>query len=197
MIPDKRMFDFEEFYRSVALRVPPVVRVAEVGVAEGASLLFLAQCLRDNGREFQITAIDSMAYGGFTQYGQLTANIHHSGLGEFIKVLPVGSLDASCYFPDGLFDFVFIDSSHTYEQTKAEIRLWWRKVKDGGLLAGHDYHTCEQVRRAVDEVIPKEAKRPPLADGRPFPAEPILETYPTEKGFGVWAVTKRFWMPTL
>ena len=50
--------------------------------------------------------------------------------------------------------FVFIDSSHTYDDTKKEIKAWYPKVKDESILAGHDYNASD-VRKAVDEVIPK------------------------------------------
>lgn len=35
-------------------------------------------------------------------------------------------------------DFVFIDTDHTYEQTKKEFELWSKKVKPGGLLLFDD-----------------------------------------------------------
>ena len=65
--------------------------------------------------------------------------------------------------------FVFIDASHLYEQTKADIRLWYRKVKDEGILAGHDLNQ-EPVGRAVREVIPYVITRDPI------PNAPIATT---------------------
>lgn len=35
--------------------------------------------------------------------------------------------------------FVYIDSSHTYEDTCKEIESWLLKVKAGGFIGGHDY----------------------------------------------------------
>ena len=65
-------------------------------------------------------------------------------------------------FPDGYFDCVFIDTTHTYEQTKAEIIAWEPKVRKGGLLTGHDYGSRRPshrgVSRAVDEIYGKRAK---------------------------------------
>lgn len=40
---------------------------------------------------------------------------------------------------DGYFDFVYLDASHGYEDVKAELPLWWKKLRSGGVLAGHDY----------------------------------------------------------
>jgi hypothetical protein len=42
-------------------------------------------------------------------------------------------------FENGYFDWVYIDTAHTYQQTVKELELCRIKVKDGGILAGHDY----------------------------------------------------------
>ena len=47
------------------------------------------------------------------------------------------SKDASRYVPDGL-DFVYIDGSHSYDDVRIDIYAWFPKVRDGGVLGGHD-----------------------------------------------------------
>ncbi len=42
-------------------------------------------------------------------------------------------------FEDNFFDGVYIDTSHSYKQTVEELELCRMKVKDGGIIAGHDY----------------------------------------------------------
>ena len=42
-------------------------------------------------------------------------------------------------FEDGYFDWVYIDTTHSYKQTIKELELCRIKVKDGGIIAGHDY----------------------------------------------------------
>ena len=51
------------------------------------------------------------------------------------------STDASLLgkYPDGYFDFIYLDALHTHEAVKTEIFTWWKKVRPGGILAGHDY----------------------------------------------------------
>ena len=66
------------------------------------------------------------------------------------------SRDAVTSFPDNYFDWVYIDADHTYKGIKADLGLWWPKVKPGGFLAGHDYHekaSWVQVKKAVDEFL--------------------------------------------
>lgn len=55
-------------------------------------------------------------------------------------------------FEDGWFDYVYIDSDHTYEAVKKDIELWWPKVKEGGILAGHDYNTFNKLYGVVPAV---------------------------------------------
>ncbi len=43
--------------------------------------------------------------------------------------------------PDGHLDWVYIDSTHTYEHTKLEISLSLAKVKKGGYIMGDDYNS--------------------------------------------------------
>ncbi len=55
--------------------------------------------------------------------------------------------------PDGELDFVYIDGNHEYEYVKRDIELYEPKVKDGGLIAGHDYNLYENdVNKAVHEI---------------------------------------------
>jgi len=39
-------------------------------------------------------------------------------------------------------DFVYIDGDHSYEAVKKDINNYWKIVKDGGLLGGHDVHNA-------------------------------------------------------
>jgi len=53
---------------------------------------------------------------------------------------------------DQLINIVYIDALHTYAAVKDDIKVWWPKIKPGGFLAGHDYHSkWPGVIQAVDE----------------------------------------------
>ena len=34
-------------------------------------------------------------------------------------------------FPDGYFDFIYVDASHDYKSVSEDLRLWWPKLKKG------------------------------------------------------------------
>ena len=42
-------------------------------------------------------------------------------------------------FEDESLDFVYIDANHRYDNVKQDIEIWYPKVRQGGILAGHDY----------------------------------------------------------
>lgn len=49
------------------------------------------------------------------------------------------SMDALNDFKDRSLDFVYIDGNHALPFIINDIYWWFRKVKNGGILAGHDY----------------------------------------------------------
>jgi hypothetical protein len=59
-------------------------------------------------------------------------------------------------FPDDYFDWVYIDTTHSYKTTIEELNLYSRKIKPGGLIAGHDYIVGNwngMVRYGVIEAV--------------------------------------------
>ena len=49
-------------------------------------------------------------------------------------------------------DFVYIDGHHIYEQVTKDIINYKKLVKDGGIIAGHDY-PWDDVTKAVNELL--------------------------------------------
>ena len=70
---------------------------------------------------------------------------------QFIKAI---SHEAAAHVPDGTLDLVFIDAQHTYKNVKEDIHDWAPKLKDDGIMGGHDlYDECfPGVRQAVEET---------------------------------------------
>lgn len=56
-------------------------------------------------------------------------------------------------------DLIFIDAEHTYEALKADIEAWWSHLKDGGVMAFHDYRTpmFPGVTQAIHERFGEDA----------------------------------------
>jgi hypothetical protein len=62
------------------------------------------------------------------------------------------SVNALKLFKDKSLDFVFIDGNHDYAHVSADIAGWEKKVRSGGILAGHDYTITKYYDKC--EVIP-------------------------------------------
>ena len=59
---------------------------------------------------------------------------------------------------EGELDFCYIDANHTYRFVKNDIELFYTKVKNGGVLGGHDFGAGTEhgdVARAVLEFCDK------------------------------------------
>jgi len=59
------------------------------------------------------------------------------------------------------FDYAFIDGDHTggdlspgnpQDGIRMDIKLWWPRIKEGGILSGHDYN-YENIMAEVDKVF--------------------------------------------
>lgn len=50
-------------------------------------------------------------------------------------------------------DFVYIDGAHNYDNVMFDVRLWWSRVRLGGILAGHDFDYTP-VRAAIENLFP-------------------------------------------
>jgi hypothetical protein len=71
-----------------------------------------------------------------------------------VKIVRLFSEAAAPLFSDGYFDLVYVDANHSYESCLADLRLWYPKVKPGGVLAGHDFTgTWTGVEKAVLEFM--------------------------------------------
>ena len=63
--------------------------------------------------------------------------------------------DAVGYFDEGMFDFIFIDGLHTYEQLSKDCDNYYKFLKPGGIFSGHDFTAIEGVHRAATEFAAK------------------------------------------
>ena len=77
-----------------------------------------------------------------------------------VEVLEGDSVEMLEAFSDKSLDFVFLDATHDYEHPKKELEICNRKIKDDGIISGHDYTRfsmweCSQygVIEAVNEFI--------------------------------------------
>jgi len=54
------------------------------------------------------------------------------------RILRLESGEAAMLVADESLDFVFIDADHSYYGVSRDLRLWYSKLKPGGIMGGHD-----------------------------------------------------------
>jgi predicted O-methyltransferase YrrM len=67
-----------------------------------------------------------------------------------VVFMKMTSLEAAAKVPDNALDFVYIDAMHDYDNVKDDIEAWNPKVREGGILSGHDWG-YKGVTKAVEE----------------------------------------------
>ena len=164
-------FNAMDLYDEVALTTPPYSSVVEVGVCYGRSLLYLAQRIKETGKQIQVVAVDrwdpypehdfiynhesktrneseqrayeySQLFGGGTWLPFLSA-VADSGLSDIIRIVRADSVDASRLFAEKPPHFVFIDAAHDYDNVKRDINAWWATGPEW--MAGDDYNPGSEV----------------------------------------------------
>ena len=73
-----------------------------------------------------------------------------------VEILRLTSEEAAPKIPDESLDFAYIDANHSYQFVKRDIELWWPKVKQHGILAGHDYLIPAVANAVVNSNLSEE-----------------------------------------
>jgi len=117
--------------------------VAEVGAAFGDFTREIVS--RNNPRRLHlIDAWDSPRYeGGLRQIRETFADQIAAEAIIIDRGLSVNELPK---YPDGYFDWVYIDTDHSYQTTLQDLRISAAKVKRDGFIAGHDYCSGNVIR---------------------------------------------------
>lgn len=86
-------------------------------------------------------------------YSIFINNLTELGLRDFVRVFYMESSEAVKFIDDGSMDIVFIDASHEYNNVKRDIELWYPKVKEGGIICGHDCESREWDERYIHQDV--------------------------------------------
>ena len=62
------------------------------------------------------------------------------------------SQDIADMFADEYFDWLYVDGLHTYKQVKIDLELYVSKVKENGIISGHDYE-IEYTDKQRQEIL--------------------------------------------
>jgi hypothetical protein len=117
---------------------------AEVGVEQGV----YSEVLLKANPSLNLYCIDAwQAYRGYrdhTRQGKLDTfyEITKKRLSPFsdrVGYIRMYSMDAVKEFNDESLDFVYIDANHDFINVAQDVFYWSKKVRKGGIIAGHDF----------------------------------------------------------
>ena len=144
-------FGWEPLYAEMVQRYPAGIFV-ELGSWKGRSTAFLGVEVINAATGIRIYAVDvwSDDITGGAKKTMVEQGIDGNGLyTRFVEnIAPVASVvtpmrmtttQAATHFADKSVDFVFVDADHSYEGVKRDIEAWLPKIRQGGVIAGHDY----------------------------------------------------------
>jgi hypothetical protein len=69
---------------------------------------------------------------------------------NFVEIIKQDSVSYFRHMPDNFFDFIYIDTVHSYEQTILELYESHRTIKNNGFICGHDY--CIEFNGVITAV---------------------------------------------
>lgn len=143
--PEKNVIEIRNTNRETLAHILAMLNL-NVGAEIGVECGIYSETLCKANPKIDLYAIDAWtAYQGYRDH---VSQDKLDGFMEITKnrlapykatVIKGFSVDVAKQFTDNSLDFVYIDGNHEYRQTVDDISEWDRKVKVGGIVAGHDY----------------------------------------------------------
>lgn len=129
----KLLVDVEELFE----KLPKNGIIAELGVDQGNTSQKILS-ISDPAKLYLIDIWESERYdeSKMTTVKERFSELRASGRVEIIRKKSDVALKT---FDEDYFGWIYIDTTHRYEQTKKELEIGRNKVKPDGVIAGHDY----------------------------------------------------------
>lgn len=153
-------FTYPNLYKEMVERFDDA-HFVEVGCWKGRSVCYLAVEIINSNKNILVDCVDIFEYSNIQSdiaedkyeniYAELLKNI--KPVRHIVNPVKGESIIVSKFYPLQSLDFVFIDAAHDYENVFNDIASWFGRIKDGGVIAGHDYDSSEGVRMAVNKFF--------------------------------------------
>ena len=162
-------FTFPKLYSHFVNICHDQATIVEIGSYKGQSTVYMAVEIINSKKNINFYAIDTWQGSAENlnksspHYNKNIDQLYNTYLNniydvkEYIKNIRSTSAEAVKLFEDKSIDIVFIDACHEYECVYNDILMWLPKIKQQGIIAGHDYnHGWPGVERAVHELLGKQ-----------------------------------------
>jgi predicted O-methyltransferase YrrM len=138
----------------------------EVGAWFGKSTNHLATKIKQSGKDIKFTSVDTWkgtddealhqnivgAFNGDIFYEFIDNTVLSDNYGTFDTIKDT-SHNAANQFQNGSIDFIMLDAGHSYDSLMEDVKVWYNKVKPGGIISGDDYTVFHGVTQAANEFF--------------------------------------------
>ena len=159
-------FAYEDLYNNVVDNAAFGSNFVEVGAWFGKSTNHLATKLKESKKNIHFTSVDTWkgtddeelhqnivgAFNGDIFYEFIDNTVLSNNYGTF-DIIKDTSHNAANQFSNGSIDFIMIDAGHSYDALMEDIKIWYNKVKPGGIISGDDYGVFQGVTEAANEYF--------------------------------------------
>jgi len=140
-IPDMNREDLAKLFAELGF-----TKGAEIGVELG----YYSEVLCQSNPKLHLSCIDPWSAGAYEpgidgvdeeqrQYDERYKETVKRLSPYNCTIIRKGSMEALNDFEDGSLDFVYIDANHDFPNFTNDLHNWKKKVRIGGIVAGHDY----------------------------------------------------------
>ena len=151
----------------LASKLLPGSILVEIGTGAGRVTAVLADAVAGKGSILH--TIDNYSQNEkYESYGNWNLEntkkwMQKLNVGGHVNYIVGDSVEAGKTFK-GPVDFIYLDGAHRYKDVCADIAAWLPRVKNGGIIAGHDFDpNCDDGRNVIKAVFDKLMKFPDKA----------------------------------
>lgn len=119
---------------------------AEIGVCRGSNAAHLYMCARpttlylvDLWQNIESTKITNPIELQYDDWSKDVENIFAGRVGKDVFLYKGDSVKFLSTIKDEFLDWIYLDGDHLYSTLEKELNLAIKKVKIGGVIAGHDF----------------------------------------------------------
>lgn len=161
------VYNRKAFLSFLLFHLPKKCKAVEIGVLNGGfsrmtievlkpdTLLLIDPYTRSDETYGEALDFIHTAYSNEFDYQNLIRDFEKEILLNQVEVVRKYSYEAVDYVADSSVDFIYHDASHLYSDLKRDLNEWLPKMKEGGIISGHDYieHPEFGVIQAVNEFM--------------------------------------------
>ena len=159
-------FAYTDLYNEMVETAKGGETFVEVGAWFGKSTNHLAAKIKESGKDIKFTSVDTWkgtddeelhqiivgAFNGDIFYEFIDNTVLSDNYGTFDTIKDT-SHNASNQFQNGSIDFIMLDAGHSYDSLMEDVKVWYNKVKPGGIISGDDYGVFHGVTQAANEFF--------------------------------------------